>query len=75
MMHRPDSTALLAQVKIPTLVMAGEEDELIPIAEARAIAEAVTGATLVVIPRAGHLSNLEQPEAFNHALTAFLAGL
>ena len=75
MMHRPDSTALLAQVKIPTLVIAGEEDELIPIAEARAIAEAVTGATLVVIPRAGHLSNLEQPEAFNHALTAFLAGL
>lgn len=75
MMHRPDSTPLLAQVQVPTLVVTGDEDELIPVDESRAIAAAVKGASLVVIPRAGHLSNLEQPDAFNHALNAFLTKL
>jgi pimeloyl-ACP methyl ester carboxylesterase len=75
MMHRPDSTPLLAQIKVPTLVVTGEEDELIPVEESRTIANAVSGATLVVIPRAGHLSNLEQPEPFNNALNAFLTKL
>ena len=75
MMHRPDSTALLPQVTVPTLVIVGEEDELTPPEDSRRIAEAVPGATLVTIPGAGHLSNLEQPDAFNAALTAFLAKL
>jgi 3-oxoadipate enol-lactonase len=75
MMHRSDSTPLLGQVKVPTLVITGEEDALIPIDESRAIAAAIPGATLVVIPRAGHLSNLEQPNAFNDALNAFLTKL
>lgn len=72
MMHRLDSTPLLAQVTAPALVIAGEEDELISIDESRALAEAMPNASLVVIPRAGHLSNLEQPDAFNTALHAFL---
>jgi 3-oxoadipate enol-lactonase len=75
MMHRPDSTPLLATIKVPTLVITGDEDELIPIDESRAIANAVPGATLLLIPRAGHLSNLEQPDPFNNALTAFLTKL
>jgi 3-oxoadipate enol-lactonase len=75
MMHRPDSTPLLSQVAVPTLVVTGDEDELIPVDESRAIATAVKGASLVVIPRAGHLSNLEQPDAFNNALNAFLTKL
>lgn len=75
MMHRPDSTALLAQVTVPALVITGEEDELIPVEESRAMAAAIKGATLVIVPRAGHLANLEQPEAFNTALHAFLAKL
>jgi pimeloyl-ACP methyl ester carboxylesterase len=75
MMHRPDSTPLLANITVPTLVITGEEDELIPVDESRAMARAVPGATLVVVPRAGHLANLEQPEAFNQALDAFLAKL
>jgi len=75
MMHRPDSTALLPQVSVPTLVIVGEEDELTPPADSQRIAEAVPGATLVTIPAAGHLSNLEQPDAFNAALNAFLAKL
>ena len=75
MMHRPDSTPLLAQINVPTLVITGDEDELIPIDESRAIANAVHGATLTIIPKAGHLSNLEQPDPFNNALTAFLTKL
>jgi len=75
MMHRPDSTPLLASIAVPTLVITGEEDELIPVSESRAIAAAVPGATLVIIPGAGHLSNMEQPDAFNTALNAFLTKL
>lgn len=75
MMHRPDSTPMLPTVKVPTLVITGEEDELIPVDESRAMATAIPGATLVIVPRAGHLANLEQPEAFNNALHEFLAKL
>lgn len=75
MMDRPDSTPLLPNIKVPTLVITGEEDELIPVDESRAMAKAIPGATLVIIPRAGHLANLEQPEAFNQALHEFLAKL
>ena len=75
MMHRPDSTPLLGQVSVPTLVITGEEDEMIPVDESRKMAGAISGASLVVIPGAGHLANLEQPDAFNHALSEFLATL
>jgi 3-oxoadipate enol-lactonase len=75
MMHRPDSTALLPGVSVPTLVIVGEEDELTPPEDSRRMAEAVPGAILVTIPAAGHLSNMEQPDAFNAALNGFLAKL
>jgi 3-oxoadipate enol-lactonase len=75
MMDRVDSTPLLAQVKVPTLVITGAEDEMIPVEESRRMAAAIPGATLVVIPGAGHLANLEQPDAFNIALNTFLSTL
>ncbi len=75
MMHRPDSTPLLATIGVPTLVIVGEEDTLTPVAESERMAQAIKGAKLVKIPGAGHLSNLEQPDAFNHALSAFLLSL
>ena len=75
MMHRPDSTPLLAQVSVPALVITGAEDEMIPVEESRKMAGAIRGAKLVVIPGAGHLANLEQPEAFNAALNEFLTAL
>jgi 3-oxoadipate enol-lactonase len=75
MMHRPDSTPLLAQVSVPTLVITGAEDEMIPVEESRRIASGIRGAKLVIIPGAGHLANLEQPEAFNAALSGFLTAL
>jgi pimeloyl-ACP methyl ester carboxylesterase len=75
MADRPDSTFLLAQITCPTLVIVGEEDQPTPPAESRLIAQAIPGATLAVIPGAGHLSNAEQPEQFNEVVGKFLDGL
>lgn len=75
MMHRPDSTPMLPGVAVPTLVVTGAEDEMIPVDESRKMARDIPGARLVIIPGAGHLANLEQPDAFNAALTEFLATL
>jgi len=69
MMDRADSTDLLATVRVPTLVVVGDEDALTPPALSQDMAEAVSGARLVRVPAAGHLSNLEQPHAFNDAVT------
>lgn len=72
MMNRPDSSGLLATVRCPTLVLVGEHDALTPPAVATGLQQRIAGATLVVIPDAGHLPNLEQPEAFNRAVGKFL---
>jgi len=72
MIGRPDSTLLLPRISCPTLVVVGEYDEITPAAEAEAMQRAIPRSTLTVIPGAGHLSNLEQPEAFSHALGDFL---
>ena len=69
---RPDARDILARFGGPVLVLVGADDVLTPPAKARAMAELVPGAELVEIPRAGHLANLEQPEAFNAALGKFL---
>lgn len=73
LMTRPDSTPLLADIACPTLVVAGEEDELTGEDVARQMHGQVANAALAIIGHAGHLSNLEQPEAFNEALDRFLA--
>ena len=70
---RADSTATLREVRVPTLVIAGAEDTVSPPAELEAIHRAIAGSRLVVLPRAGHLSNMEDPEGFNAALREFLA--
>jgi 3-oxoadipate enol-lactonase len=70
---RPDAGPLLAGIDVPTLVVVGAEDEITGPDEARQIHASVPGATLEVLERAGHLSNLEEPAAFNDALARFLA--
>jgi len=72
---RADSRGTLAAIRVPTLVLVGEEDVLTPPSEAEAIAQAVSGARLAVIPKAGHLANLESPAVVNAALASFLDGL
>jgi len=69
---RLDSTDLLPQIGCPTLVIAGEQDTLSPLADAQLMAERIPQAQLVTIAHAAHLANLEQPGAFNQALSSFL---
>lgn len=75
LMTRPDSTELLAAIRCPALVIVGAEDVLTPPVESERMQAALPDARLAVIPGAGHLANLEQPEAFNAALSGFLRGL
>ena len=69
---RPDSRDILARFGGPVLVLVGRDDVLTPPAKARAMVDLVPGAELVEIPGAGHLANLEKPEAFNAALGGLL---
>jgi pimeloyl-ACP methyl ester carboxylesterase len=71
---RRDQTDLLTDIRVPTLVLVGADDTVTPPSDAMAMASAIHGAKLVTIPDAGHLSNLEQPAAFNAAVKEFLAG-
>ena len=75
MMDRPDSTPTLATIEVPTLIVTGDEDTIIPVDDARAMHAAIRGSTIEVISGAGHLSNLERPAAFNHVVSEFLAKL
>ncbi len=72
---RPDATPGLKEIAVPTLVIVGREDALTPLAVAEKLTAGIRGAKLVILERAGHLSNLEQPEGFNQALRMFLSAL
>lgn len=73
MRDRPDSTPLLPLLGgLPTLVVAGEEDRLIPAAGARTMAEMIPGSRLVVLPGVGHLPPLEAPAEFTRLLEEFV---
>ncbi|MBI4672095.1 MAG: alpha/beta hydrolase [Chloroflexi bacterium] len=72
MRDRPDSIYTLEQSSTPTLIIAGTDDQLMPMAEQDKMKQAARNSTLVVIPDAGHLSPMEQPDAFNAALAEFL---
>lgn len=72
MADRPDATPGLAGISVPSLAITGADDVLIPAAESERMARAIRGARLEILPGAGHLVFLEQPEAFNRALNEWL---
>ena len=72
MAERPDATASLVQIAVPTLVITGADDTLIPPAESETLAQAIRGAQLEVIPQAGHLVAFERPDEFNRILMEWL---
>jgi pimeloyl-ACP methyl ester carboxylesterase len=72
LMSRPDSTTILSTIHCPTLIIVGEEDTITPPPLSHDMKRAIGGAELVVVPRAGHLSSIEQAAAFNAALAQFL---
>ena len=73
MLQRPDSRPVLAALAVPTLVVAGAEDELIPREESDEMVDLAGGAELVLIPRSGHTPSVERPIAAADAIAAFLA--
>jgi len=75
MAERPDMTSMLAGIGVPTLVITGADDTIIPPTESEKLAKAIGGAQFNVIPNAGHLVAFEQPDAFNRVLGDWLNGL
>jgi pimeloyl-ACP methyl ester carboxylesterase len=72
MAARPDRSEWIKSINIPTLIITGGADTLIPPGESEAMHKAIAGSKLVVIPDAAHLSNVENPDAFNAAVREFL---
>jgi pimeloyl-ACP methyl ester carboxylesterase len=69
-----DARASLADIRCPTMVIAGIEDRTVGIDTKDALAHAIAGARLVLVPGSGHVTNADQPLAFNAVLKEFLAG-
>lgn len=74
MTGREDSRPLLSTIACPTLILVGAEDALTPRPASEEMQRGIRSSRLEIIPRAGHLSNLENPAAFNAALSRFLRG-
>jgi 3-oxoadipate enol-lactonase len=74
-MDRPDLTPVLSTISVPTLVLWGDDDRLIPKKQTQSMADRISGARGVEIPKAGHLSPMEAPQAFNATILDFLETL
>lgn len=72
---RPDRSALLPTLRVPTLICTGDRDELMPLPTSEAMHLAIPGSALAVFPRVSHLSNLEAPEAFEATVRHFITSL
>ncbi|MEN9773129.1 MAG: hypothetical protein RL322_199 [Pseudomonadota bacterium] len=72
-MVRPDRTALLSALRVPRLLIAAEQDKVVPAAQMRAIADEIPGLSCIRIDHSGHLLPLEQPAALANALAGWLA--
>lgn len=75
MAARTDTTEVLGRVRVPTLLLFGEEDALTPPSVGEAMARRIPDSRLRIVPGAGHLSNLENPESFTRELLGFLDSL
>lgn len=73
LLGRPDATPLLAQISVPTLLLAGREDGWSPPARHEFMHERIAGSKLVIVERCGHMSPMEQPEAVTRAMADWLA--
>src|SRR5262249_45487352 len=68
-------TDRLPDIKLPTLIVVGEDDQGTPVAASQAIQSKIAGSQLEIIKSAAHLANMEQPDAFTRAITSFLDGV
>ena len=72
---RPDSTPGLDAIACPALVITGNEDVIIPVSEAEVMQHGIPNASLVVLPKVGHLSNLEEPGGWSRAVEKGLSSM
>ncbi|MGA1981773.1 MAG: alpha/beta hydrolase [Acidobacteriaceae bacterium] len=70
--ERRDYLPLLPKLNLPTLIVVGIHDQFTPVADAELMHQHIRNSTLIVLQDAGHITNLEQPAAFNRALATFL---
>ncbi|MFU8773110.1 MAG: alpha/beta fold hydrolase [Anaerolineales bacterium] len=75
MKERPDSQDLLTQIDVPTLILHGTDDQLIPPQAAESMHEKIKGSKLSLVADAGHLLNIEQPQRFNQDVVEFLRSI
>jgi len=75
MKERPDSTGMLGQITVPTLIFHGADDQIINLTESEIIQSGIPNSRLEIIPDAGHMVNLEQPGIFNNSTVNFLASI
>ena len=73
LLGRPDASALLPQIRCPTLVLCGQEDSWAPAQRHREMAAMIPGSTLVLVPECGHMCTLERPDAVTRALLQWQA--
>jgi len=71
-MSRTDTTSFLHKINIPTLVLCGSFDKLTPPTVMRAMSEKIPGSEFAIIPQAGHMTPLENPECVNDLIEGFL---
>jgi 3-oxoadipate enol-lactonase len=69
---RTDTTPSLPAIHVPTLILTGDQDILTPPAAAEALHDRITGSRMAIVPKAGHMSNLENPAFFDSELESFL---
>ena len=75
MASRPDSSAMLKDITVPTLAIGGREDAIVSVGEVRATADAIPDAHCTIVPDAGHLTPLEQPVNTGRLIKEFLESL
>jgi len=73
LIERPDRTALLATMRLPTLILCGRNDSWSPLARHEDMARLIAGSQLVAVPDCGHMSTMERPAEVSAALLAWLA--
>ena len=72
LIHRPDASGYLKQIHCPTLLLAGRQDNLYPVAQHEQMLEEIAGASLIVLEDAGHMAPIEQPEQVTAVLRDWL---
>lgn len=73
MRDRVDNRPILPYINVPTLVIHGDQDKLVPVREAITMSDQIRNAEMVILPDAGHLVNMEQPQMWNESAERFLA--